>query len=135
MSGAKVIQLLRIRIQSCDKQTAQRLDAGETSNVAIDTGDNRLRIAALCSVCANQTNEMCNPHPRGQTFAADIAKRQYETITRLFDTKEVTRQMTNCKNLARHIETAVSYQSLRTQSTMHLRGFEDRSVQLSVILL
>jgi hypothetical protein len=43
--------------------------------------------------------------------------------------------MTNCKDLARHIETAVSHQTRRTQSPVHLCGFEDRSVQLSVILL
>src|SRR6185369_4671315 len=135
MSGTAVIEFLRIRIQAPNEQTAQRLDACKASNVAIDTRHDLFGIAAFCRVCADQADKMRDPHPRRQTFATDVAEREDQTFIRLLDTEEIARQMTNRKDLTRYVETAVSHQTRRTQSTMHLCGFEDRSVQLSVILL
>src|SRR6185369_6770154 len=128
MSGTTVVQPPGDRIESCDKQRAQRLYRRQTSRVAIDSADNRFRISAGRRVRAKQTNQGRDPHARGESFAADVAKRQDQTVARLFDTKKVSGQMTNGKDLTRHVETAVTHKTRRTQSPVHLRRFEDRSV-------
>jgi 16S rRNA C1402 (ribose-2'-O) methylase RsmI len=84
---------------------------------------------------AKQTDQMRDPHARGETFATDVAKRKDQTLARLFDTEKISRQMTNCKDLTRHIERTMTHKTRRTQSPMHLRRFEDRSVQFCIISL
>jgi hypothetical protein len=84
---------------------------------------------------SQQTDQMRDPHSRRESFAADVAEREHETIARLLDTHEIARQVTHCKDLSRNIERTMSHQTRRAQATMNLRCFEDRSVQLSVISL
>src|SRR5262249_23594624 len=107
----------------------------QTSHVAIHSGDNRFRIAVARRVRTNQADQVSDPHSRGESFAADVAEREHQTFIRLFDTEEIARQMTNGKNLARHIERSVTHETRRTQTPVYLCGFEDRSVQLRVIAL
>jgi hypothetical protein len=78
---------------------------------------------------------MRDPHSGGEPFATDVTERQHETVGRLFNTDKIARQVTHCEDLTRNIERSVLYQTGCTQTTMHLRGFEDRNVQLSVISL
>src|ERR1051325_9134435 len=78
---------------------------------------------------------MCDPHPRGQFFTADVAEREHETRARLFDTEKISGQVTNCEDLARDVECPISHQTRSTQSTMNLCGLEDGGVQLRVIAL
>src|SRR5436190_2513357 len=135
MPGATVVESTSDRIQSRHKQTTQWLDWRQPCNVAINSSNNGFRITADSSVRANQTDEMSDPHACGETFAANVAKRKQQTIARLFDAEEITWQVTNCENLARYIESAMTHEAWRTQSPMNLRCFEDRSVQLGVIFL
>src|SRR6185369_2298730 len=101
----------------------------------IYSGNNRFWSGARGRVGAQQTDQVCDPHSCRQTFAANITERQHEAVGRLFDTDEIARQVTHCKDLSRHLEGSMSHQTRRTQTTMHLRCFKDRSVQLSVISL
>src|SRR5512134_3731338 len=133
MSRATVIELARLRIQSRHKKRAQRLNRRHARHVAIHSTDNRFRIAANSRVRANQTDEMCDPHPRGESLATDVAQREHESVRRLFDTEKISRQMSNCKNLARNFESAMAHKTRRTQSPVHLCSLEDRSVELRVI--
>jgi hypothetical protein len=84
---------------------------------------------------AQQTDEVRDPHSGRESFAADIAEREHQTIARLFNAHEIARQVTHSKDLSRNIERAVTHTTRRAQATMNLRRFENRSVQLSVISL
>src|SRR5690242_19332196 len=117
MSGTAIVESTSDRIQSRHKQTTQWLDCRQACNTTIYTRNNTLRITADRGVRANQADEMSHPHAGGQTFAANIAKRKHQTVARLFDAKEISRQVTNCEDLARDIESAMTHQTWRTQSS------------------
>jgi hypothetical protein len=78
---------------------------------------------------------MANPHSRGQSFAADIAKRQNQAFIRFVYGEEIAGQVTHCEDLARNVERFVMNGTRRAQTSMHLRGFEDRGVQFGILPL
>ena len=78
---------------------------------------------------------MRGPHPGCQTFAADVAQRKDYAAARLLHREKVTGQVTNGENFAGNFEVAVPDQTRGTQAPVHLRSFEERGVQIDVILL
>src|SRR5436190_23502860 len=78
---------------------------------------------------------MTHPHAGGETFAANVAEREHCAFVCLLDGEEVTRQMPHRKDLAGDVERSIMHQARRTQTTVHLRGFEDGGVQFRVLML
>src|ERR1043165_7646262 len=135
VSGATVVQLSASRIESRYKQAAQRLDFSQASNIPIYRGDDSFGCAVLGGMCSDQADQVCDPHSRSESFAADVAERQHETRARFFDTEKISGQVTHCEDLARDVECPFSHQTRRTQSPVNLRCFEDCGVQFRVIAL
>ena len=90
----------------------------------------------VTAVCApNQSHQMRRPHSGRQTFAADVTQREDDAVVRFFHGEEITGQVAHGENLAGDFEVSVTNQTRRAQTTVHLRRFENRGVQFSVILL
>src|SRR5947208_1915164 len=83
----------------------------------------------------DQPHEMCGPHARGQSFATDITEREYYSAVRMPDGEKITGQMAHGKNLTGNFKVAVTDQARGTKPAVHLSRFEDRRVQLRIILL
>ena len=84
---------------------------------------------------ANQTDQMCNPHSSRESFAADVTQSQHQAFAGFLNAEKISRQVAHSEDLTRNIDIAAPHNTRRAQTSMHLRGFEDRSVQLRVILL
>lgn len=78
---------------------------------------------------------MRGPHPSRQAFATDVTQRKNYSAARLLDREKVTGQMANGENFAGNPEVASTDQTRGAQTPVHLRSLEDRSVQISSILL
>jgi len=78
---------------------------------------------------------MRGPHPGGQTFAANVAEREDDAVIRLFNRKEISRQMTDGEDLAGDFKILVMQLARRAKTPMDLRSFEDCGVQLGVVFL
>src|SRR5204863_832625 len=78
---------------------------------------------------------MRGPHAGRQAFAADVTERKDHTCAHCIDGEEIAGQMPNGENLAGYLEVAIMDQTRGAQPPVHLRCFEDFSVQIGVILL
>ena len=123
------------RIEPCQEQAGQRRHRRHTAKVAVHTGGDCLRLSARCGVRGNQPGQISGPHSGCQTFAADVTQGKDYAAARLLDGEKVTGHMANGESFTGNLEVVVPDQARRAEAPVYLRSFDNRRVQVGVILL
>src|SRR5262249_37979243 len=83
---------------------------------------------------AEQPQKQRDPHPRGQTLAADVAQREHRVAIVLVDAEEVAGHVSGRERFARNLKIAVAHEGWSAEPPVYLRPLKEPSTQLSVVL-
>src|SRR3984893_19116868 len=111
MACVAVFEFPGYRIELCQKKTRKRRHRRHSAEVAVYTPYDCLRLGVPCSVRTNQSHQMTDPHPRGETFAADVSQSKDDTIVNLLGGDKVTQHVANSENFAGNFKVAMPDQT------------------------
>src|SRR5262245_66243083 len=77
---------------------------------------------------------MSGPHTGSQTMDTDVTQREEYVTDRLLYGEKVAGQVANGENFAGNLEVVTPNQTRGAQAPVRLGGFEERGVQIGVIL-
>jgi hypothetical protein len=84
---------------------------------------------------ANGSEDVREPHSRGEAFAGNIADRENQITFEFDDANEITREMPHGKDLACELVRSGAAVSWSAKPSLQLRGFVNRAAEIVVLAL
>src|SRR5215475_3893650 len=113
MTGAAVVKMPGIRIDSPNKQAGKRNSQRNSTDVAVRVRNNHFRINTGFPVHTEQPQQQRGPHSGSQSLPANVSQHKDSAVFDIFDGEEIAWHMPGSKCLAGDFKVTVSNKTWR----------------------